>query len=125
VLLKGFVMELKNLTPHPVRLVRPDGEVVVLQPAGFVPRVAEVPGTPTGEVMGIPIYSPSHRGAIENLPAPQPEVFLIVSGVVAAACGDRSDVLRPGTGPQDNAVREDGRVVGVTRLIATYDEPTL
>ena len=54
-------------------------------------------------------------------PAPVPGVFLVVSGMVGAALKEkgmvRPDVLVPGTGPQDGAVRnEKGHVIAVTRL---------
>jgi hypothetical protein len=43
----------------------------------------------------------------------------IVSGMVLSALyGTRPDVLAPGTGPNDGAIRDaSGRIVAVTRLV--------
>jgi hypothetical protein len=45
-------------------------------------------------------------------------VLYVVGTMVAARAGDRGDVVSPGTGPADGAVRDaDGRIVAVTRLV--------
>ena len=65
------------------------------------------------------VYGKTVFGEIQNLPEPQPETLYIVSALVGAALkGAREDVLLPGTGPQDSAVRDtEGRIVAVTRLV--------
>jgi len=63
--------------------------------------------------------------AITGLPDAQPGVTYIVSGVVAARIAelrlagvmDRTDVYCPGTGPQDGAIRVNGLIAAVTRII--------
>jgi hypothetical protein len=116
------MFQVVNLTPHLVRLCSPSGEVLHELPApakGSEARVGEVPGTLIGSIAGVEIYSPPTRGAVENLPDPREGVTYLVSAIVAdeAAKAGRRDVARPGTGPQDGAVRKDGQVWGVTRVI--------
>jgi len=53
---------------------------------------------------------------------PEPGLVYIVSAMVGAALREagvsRPDVLCPGTGPQDGAIRDpEGRIQAVTRLI--------
>lgn len=106
---------MRNLTPHPIRVVRPDGEIMELPPSGQVARVAAIE-TPAGDLDGIPLVSRTW-GQVENLPAPEPGVFLVVSSLVFEAARDRNDLLVPDTGP--TAVRDaSGQVVAVRRLVA-------
>ena len=105
-----------NLTPHPLTLKSASGEVV-LPPSGTVARVTASPG-PVKAVEGFPVpcHAPDTFGAVEGLPAPVEGTFYVVSALVGAAA-PRSDVLTPGTGPNDNPIRnEKGHVVAVTRL---------
>jgi len=117
---------LVNLTPHPVTLrCVTDGlpiDIVLPPDARGPARISEVPGGLSGAVStadgdSIPVYSAPRRGAVEGLPTPEAGVTYIVSGLVAAACGGRADVMSPGTGPGDGPIREGGRIVAVTRLI--------
>jgi hypothetical protein len=57
---------------------------------------------------------------VAGLPDPADGVFYIVSGMVFASplLDGRGDVMAPGTGPDEGAVREGGQVQAVTRLIA-------
>lgn len=69
----------------------------------------------------VDVFTPDTQGEVENLPPAEDGVFLIVSGMVGDALRargvSRPDVLVPGTGPQDGAVRNDkGHIVAVTRL---------
>ena len=115
-----------NLTPHPISLIR-DGVETVLPPhapKGQEPRVGARPGgnLPDHPLAGVvDIHDPDVFGEVENLPGPQPGVFIVVSGMVGEALRKqgipRPDVLVPGTGPSDGAVRNDkGQISGVTRL---------
>ena len=113
-----------NLTPHAVRLYAADGVTLRQEipgpPKGGEARVTEVPGRQDGEFLGVAVFSPPTVGEVINLPPPEEGTYYRVSAVVAAAptVKGRPDVLRPGTGPNDNCVRnEAGHVVGVTRLI--------
>lgn len=111
-------MQLVNLTPHAIVLRDGNGTDHTIAPSGVVARVATIAGKPEA-VDGVPVpVAPAVRfGAVEGLPAPASGVAYIVSGIVGAACAGRSDVLVPGTGPADGAVRDDaGRIIAVTRL---------
>jgi hypothetical protein len=109
----------KNLTPHAITLRSRDGVDMVLPPSGIVPRVEESVGEEMWEAgdLGVRIFTAPTRGAVVGLPSIEDGVLLIVSGLVAAACGGRFDVFSPGTGPNDGCVREKGMVIAVTRLI--------
>jgi len=124
-------MTIVNLTPHPIVLVAADGWPLTF-PSSGVCRVTTTPGT-LSEVEGIPVPvagAPTF-GDIEGLPEPEDGTVFIVSGMVASALvqrgiRNRPDVLVPGTGPQDGAVRDaEGRIVGVTRLVRATPEPAL
>ena len=115
-------MNIVNLTPHPIVLVGANGNRWTF-PSSGVCRVTSNAGALT-DVAGIPVpvAGATTFGAIEGLPAPVDGVVFIVSGMVASALVSsgvsRPDVLVPGTGPNDGAVRdEQGRIVGVTRLV--------
>ena len=109
---------LVNLTPHAIVLRGVDGDVTV-PPSGTVARVSTVPGVDSGDSAGgVPIFTSPSFGEVEGLPAPSTDTMYIVSALVLARCAGRTDVLGPGTGPQDGAVRDvEGRIVAVTRLI--------
>ena len=106
-----------NMTPHPIVLQAEDGTRTILPPEGTVPRVDNIPGQPSlVEGIPVPVWSADKPGKVTGLPQPRPGVFFIVSGFVGAAT-PRFDLLVPGTGPQDGAIRnEKGHIVAVTRL---------
>lgn len=104
--------------PHEVTIVR-GGEHVTVPPSGAVARVAST-ATQTRVVGGMPVQVPVF-GDVVGLPAPDGVSVFLVSGMVLAALREagcrRPDVVAPGTGPQDGAIRnEKGLVVAVTRL---------
>ena len=117
---------LVNLTPHAITLRTRHGQDTIVPPSGTVARVATVPGQPielppgTGGWVDFPVqvYGPDRPGAVTGLPAPAPGTYYLVSAIVGASlAGLRPDVLVPGTGPNDNPVRDDaGRIVAVTCL---------
>jgi len=114
-------MKIQNLTPHPIVLRPTSGEDTVIPPSGTVARVSASPGA-LEDIPGlpVPVALPDAFGAVEGLPEPDGETFYIVSAMVGAHVTDRLDVLTPGTGPADGAVRnEKGHIVAVTRLKAT------
>jgi hypothetical protein len=134
-----MTMTILNLTPHPISLRNPEGVTVTLPPSapkGGEPRVGNPPGGVIEDhpLAGIvAVHSPDIAGDVENLPSPAPGVFLVVSGMVGEALRvrgiSRPDVLVPGTGPNDGAIREpallpnawaqnprSGQIVAVTRL---------
>ena len=62
--------------------------------------------------VGAPVWGP-----VVGLPDPQPGVVLLVSTLVLGHVVGRTDVMAPATGPTDDAIREGGQVVAVTRLV--------
>ena len=111
---------LVNLTPHALTLVSPDGTETVVPPSGTVARVSSTPGTCEAfDSMPCMVATPTIFGAVIGLPDPVPGTVFIVSGMVGSAmCTARTDVMMPGTGPNDGAIRNAaGHIVGVTRLL--------
>ncbi|MDY0300265.1 MAG: hypothetical protein RBQ99_01635 [Trichlorobacter sp.] len=104
-------VEFKNLTPHPLTI---EG-LGTIEPSGTVPRVASLREVLT-PVAGVRVVQQSF-GSVENLPAPQEGVILIVSAMVLSAlAGSRSDVFAPDTGA--DAIRnEKGHIVAVRGLV--------
>jgi hypothetical protein len=96
-------MILRNLTSHPVRIIKGyerDGSPIfqtipVCDTRVFtnLPRM-EIIRTMVDHIDGVPIYS-SRLGQVFSLPETQEHVFLIVPMVVAMACPDRQDLLFP------------------------------
>ena len=98
--------KLINLTPHEVNLVQ-DETTTSYKSEGVV-RV-ETESKQVGSVNGIGIFKTTF-GAVEGLPAPQDEIFYIVSGLVLSACPERDDLLVP-----NDLLRNDkGLVIGCT-----------
>jgi hypothetical protein len=116
-------MDLVNLTPHTITLRRPDGSYLVVPPSGRVARVHTLPGYRTSAtVSGVPVYAPPELCGVANLPPPGEDgtSAYLVSAIVRThpSVVGRSDVVSPGTGPDDEAIRdEQGQIVAATRLI--------
>ena len=115
-------MKLLNLTPHTLALRDARGHDYPIPPSGRVARVSSTPGAGRiVEGVPVPVHAPHEWGGVVNLPEPEPGVLCIVSGLVAARVPPgRHDVVSPGTGPGDGAVREAGRIVAVTRLVRAW-----
>ena len=109
---------LENLTPHPLVLLCVTGTQRVPQ-SGNIARVRHEQ-VPLDSVDGIPVYTTEYKD-IEGLPEPVEGVTYIVSSLIQHALKqagiNRPDVLSPGTGPNDSAVKEQGKIVAVTRLV--------
>jgi hypothetical protein len=111
-------MQAINLTPHVINFYGLDGILIESIPSSGVARVTSTPGTLEDRGLPVPVAGPTVFGEVEGLPAPRDGVVYIVSTLVAQQA-KRADVLSPGTGPNDGAIRdEQGRIAGVTRLIA-------
>lgn len=99
-----------NMTPHPIVLRVEHGfgqvEVTTFPPSGQVARAAERRVDVGG--LGYARVERVEYGRVEGLPAVQPNVYLIVSGLVLAAAPDRPDLLAPGRPVRDDA----GNIVG-------------
>jgi hypothetical protein len=78
-----------NLTPHEVRVLSEDGEVIAILPtSGTIARVGETATLVSGIVWAV------EPGAITGLPAPVEGKMYVCSGMVAAAA-KRKDVVSP------------------------------
>lgn len=102
---------IRNLTPHEVVVRLQDGTEVTFHPEGKPARVS-VSQVPDGNIDGIPIMK-TVLGQVENLPAPQDGVFLIVSGIVKSAVPERDDLLQPDTTPAGVIRNELGQIIAV------------
>lgn len=108
-------MEIKNLTPHAIKILNEEDEVVrVIEPEGEVAR-AESTEEPAGDLDGIPVTK-TVLGDPVNLPEPKEDVAYVVSYITAQAAErvgrTTDDLYSPG-----NLVRdENGRVLGCRSL---------
>jgi hypothetical protein len=115
-------VKLINLTPHTVRLnggkeFPPSGQVARVKVRHHVD--AWLSDGPDGAAElddefytdAVPLYRPVF-GQVEGLPEPAEDTVFIVSGMVAAACRGRDDVVCPATGHAET-VRRDGQVWSV------------
>lgn len=114
-----------NLTPHPITVIRADsGDRVQIPASGRVARVvSKNESSETVYIDGIAItYTNPGNTSIEGIPDPQADTIYIVSGIVLNALRSqnhsRRDVVSPGTGPKDGAIRdEQGNITAITRFI--------
>lgn len=101
-----------NLTPHAITLALPNGESVTFPPSGRLARVTSQEVV-VGALQGVPVIK-RQFGAVEGLP--EDGTPCLVSALVLSACPGREGVFAPDTGP--TAIRENGQVIAVTRLVA-------
>lgn len=110
-------MNIKNLTPHEIKIYATDRktELLTVAPEGIIPRVTTTQEE-IGKIHGIPMQKIAY-GAVENLPAPAPDTVYIVSQMVLSALnGSRADLVAPDTGK--GAVRDEaGRILGTTNFV--------
>ena len=110
-----------NLTPHTISIILASGETLTIDPQPTPARVSQSHVVITGDCdqsgRSVEIAAPVY-GEIVGLPAPVPTVAYICSVFVAnaAAAIGRTDVVYPDSGP--DAVRKDGQIVAVRRLLA-------
>lgn len=122
-------MKILNLTPHTINVADKDGNIILaFAPHGTVARVSSSPGklrTMFCAGQSIPVAGATHYGPVEGLPEPETDTMYLVSAMVGQhpdVAGVRADVLCPGTGPQDGAIRNDkGHIIAVTRLLSVAD----
>ena len=99
-----------NMTPHPLNIVQRDGDVLTVEPSGFIPRCAST--EKLNQSIGLIDVTRQTLGEVEGLPESLPGAFYIVSRLVASAASGRDDLLVPGP-----LVRDDqGRVIGCKGL---------
>jgi hypothetical protein len=107
-------MNIINLTPHAIVIVKDDGSRLTLPPTSPTARIQQhnavyqfVDDIPVSQV----VY-----GEVEHLPAPQPDTIYIVSAMVAQQCRERTDVMAPDTGA--TAMRDAaGQIVAVRGFV--------
>ncbi len=104
--------ELINLTPHTLNVIVGERRLEI-PPSGTIARVS-VKSVPAGEVAGIPFVENMY-GEVEGLPAPEEGKAYIVSALVGGRVTGRTDVFGPDSG--NTALRENGQIVGVVRLV--------
>jgi len=91
---------IRNLTPHVIVVVLPDGSTITLPPDPAGPARIGTVVEPIGSVahdsgVMIPVVR-SRLSEPINLPAGEVGVFLVVSAIVRTARPDRLDLLSPG-----------------------------
>jgi len=108
-------MQIVNLTPHTINL-NTSGTALEIESSGIA-RVDETITSEGSLCFGganvVPIVSKTFS-EVTGIPDPVEGTIYVVSSMVLSAC-DRDDVYAPDTGP--TAIREDGRIVAVTRLV--------
>jgi len=106
-----------NCTPHPLTLRDSDGVDHVLPTSGDVARVTSTAGDLRDIGLPLPVADADTFGDVIDLPAPTPDTFYVVSALVGAALrGTRNDIVVPGTGPNDDCIRDGGRIIAITRF---------
>lgn len=103
-------MRIVNCTPHQVVVHNSDGDKVVFEPSGIVPRVS-MSRTLLYKLEGVEIFATRYGDAVD-MPKVVPGTSYIVSNMTAAACSDRRDLLTPGDPIRD----EEGRIIGCLGL---------
>ena len=110
-----------NLTPHDIT-IDANGDRITIEASGAIARL--ITPSPEGKpvrVSGFTLPTRQHvgEGALDGLPDPVEGTFFVVSALCldAARRQGRTDVLAPGTGPKDGAIREGGRIVAITRFV--------
>lgn len=101
---------IKNLTPHDVRVLNNNNEVVVTLNSEGIARVSSETKV-VDTLNGVPITE-TVFGEVTGLPPETEGTYYIVSRMVASAASERHDLLVPGLQVRD----EQGRVVGCKSL---------
>ena len=103
--MKTNKIKIINLTPHSVRILDSDNNVVREYKSEGVIRLSEKRSKIT-EIDGIALFQKTF--GTTDLPEPQPNTYYIVSSLVAQMFPNRKDLLIP-----DQIVRDkDGRIIG-------------
>lgn len=101
---------IKNLTPHDVRILDDNNEVVVAMVSEGIARVSSESKV-VDTLNGVPITE-TVFGEVTGLPPEAEDTYYVVSRMVASAASERRDLLVPGLQVRD----EQGRVVGCKSL---------
>ena len=103
-----------NLTPHAIVCRTRGGESITYPASGNIARLTEeIEATPSP----LPHIDSVRKRytALVNLPDPVLGTVYIVSAMCLPMCTSRDDVVAPATGPDDEVVREEGRIIAITR----------
>lgn len=99
-------MEIKNLTPHTIVWVKPNGDQIAIPSTGIIRCQCT---TEVAETIGDLVIFQNKYVLEDELPAPKQGVFYIVSALVASQLsGKRDDVLVT----NDTVRDESGRIIG-------------
>jgi len=105
---------IKNYTPHQVRIVDAEGNVLATFPSEGAIRVKSnqtLIGHATyddqEDMQGIPVFA-TEFGDIDNLPSKQDDTVYIVSRIVKSACPERDDLVVPNELVRDS----NGNIIG-------------
>ncbi len=113
-----YGVDFVNCTPHAITIATgTDGNVEFAAPQNRdkCPRVESKRVSAWHPVLKLETY-----GEVVNLPYPEPDTYLIVSRLVAAALPNRIDLVVPNTA---DAIRdENGHIVAVEGLILANPE---
>jgi hypothetical protein len=93
-------MDVVNLCPHPVVILR-EGQPPMVLPASDRPARVQLEEAPVGELHGVPLLSQSLTGA--ELPEAREDRVLVVSHIVRSAHPERTDLLSPARLVRDEA----------------------
>jgi len=110
-----------NLTPHAIRVCRPDGSLIVeIPPSGHVVRV-KTELRRDGAIGPVWMWREAMVDLVD-LPPPSPGIIYIVSKIVAvfARALGRSDLVVPGPLIRDSEGRVIG-CVGLSRVVPAVD----
>lgn len=104
---------IRNLTPHPVQVVIAERQVELGPdaPPARLRQEATVAGSVDVDGAAVELFDIGTDG-VDDLPAPQPGVWLVVSRMVAEACPERRDLVFPYREVRDNA----GHVIACSAL---------
>lgn len=99
-----------NLTPHPIKIMTPEGVMIKEFPSEGIARAAQTV-TPFGEIDGISVVETKFSDP-ENLPDPEEGTYYVVSAILAqaarAAGRTTSDLLLTSRPIRD----ENGQIIG-------------
>ena len=102
---------IRNFTPHEVKIVDTEGNVLKAFSSEGCARCSQSE-TIIANIDGVDVTKQTF-GNVEGLPEPQNDTYYIVSRLVASALPDRKDLLIPGP-----TVREGSTIKGCLSLSA-------
>jgi hypothetical protein len=114
-------MRIRNLTPHPVNVIRDDGPNITYPVDGPAPRVTMIE-TPDGTVhddehdIDIECVTSTTSDVITGLPYYEPDILLIVSRMVCDAARHLPEIRTDLVYPEGIVRSVAGTITGCTKL---------